>query len=238
MAERRLLIVGAHAADFVWRSGGAIALVARSGGKALALALSYGARGESGELWSQPGQTLESVIRTRRAEASAAAKVLGAEFECFELGDYPLDIDAESLERLAQLMREFEPDTVITHTAEDPFNPDHPVAHAAAIRAEQLATGAGRAAAFKTIRQPQVLFFEPHHPDSSGFVPTVFLDITPVQDVKAAAMAAIASQRYMPEYQEMRASQRAWQARRLAGRSDIEQVEAFQRYTPEVVTSL
>lgn len=238
MAERRLLVVGAHAADFVWRSAGAIALVTREGGKALAVALSYGARGESGELWSQPGQTLDNVVRTRRAEATAAARILGAQFECFDLGDYPLHVDAQALERLAQLMRDFEPDTVITHTAEDPFNPDHPVANAAAIKAEQLSAGAGRAAAFKTIPQPQVLFFEPHHPDSSSFVPHVFLDITPVQGIKAEAMAAIASQRYMPEYQEMRASQRAWQARRLAGRSDIKQVEAYQRYTPEVVTSV
>lgn len=238
MSGRRILIVGAHAADFVWRSGGAIALATRAGGKAVAVALSYGARGESGELWSQPGQSLDNVVRTRDSEARAAASVLGADFECFDLGDYPLNVDTNALERLAELMRDFEPEVVITHTAEDPFNPDHPVAHAAAIRAEQLATGAGRAAAFKTISQPQVLFFEPHHPDSSRFVPNVFLDITPVQKVKAEAMAAIGSQRYMPEYQEMRASQRAWQARRIAGRSDIKHVEAFQRYTPEVVTSL
>src|ERR1051326_2381745 len=102
MAERRLLVVGAHAADFVWRSGGAIALTARAGGRALAVALSYGARGESGALWSHPGQTLDKVVRSRRDEVTAAAKVLGAEFECFDLGDYPLQLDAEGLERLAQ----------------------------------------------------------------------------------------------------------------------------------------
>ncbi len=236
--DQRLMVVGAHAADFVWRSAGAIASITSRGGKAVAIALSYGARGEPGELWSKPGQMLDQVVLTRRAEATAAAKAIGAEFDCFDLGDYPLNVNADALERLAQLMRDFEPQIVITHTPLDPFNPDHPAAHDAAVRAEQLATGAGRAAAFKTIPQPQVLFFEPHYPDSSDFVPNVYLDVTPVHELKVQAMAAIASQRYMPEYQEMRAKQRAWQARRLSGRSDIQFVEVFQRFTPQIVDRL
>lgn len=238
MPEHRLLVVGAHAADFVWRSAGAIALTTTAGGKAMAVALSYGARGESAELWAKPGQTLELVVKTRHEEASAAAGVLGAEFRCFDLGDYPLDVTSDALTQLADLIREFEPDVVITHTPQDPFNPDHPGAHSAAVRAQQLATGAGRAAAFKTINQPKVLFFEPHYPDSSGFVPDVYLDITPVHDLKVKAMAAVASQRYMPEYQEMRSRQRAWQARRIGSRADIEHAEVFQRFTPEVVNNL
>ena len=71
--ERRLLVVGAHAADFVWRAGGAIAMTTRGGGTASVLALSYGERGESGELWKEPGQTVESVKQIRHAEAQRAA---------------------------------------------------------------------------------------------------------------------------------------------------------------------
>ena len=40
-------MVSAHAADFVWRSGGAIALYASRGIRARVLVLSYGERGES-----------------------------------------------------------------------------------------------------------------------------------------------------------------------------------------------
>jgi 4-oxalomesaconate hydratase len=238
VAEQRLLVVGAHAADFVWRSAGAIALTTMSGGIAKAVALSWGARGESGELWAQPGQTIQSVTDARREEASAAAEILGCEFTCFGLDDYPLDVDSERLAALADLMREFRPTVVVTHSAVDPFNPDHPVAHAAVVRAQQLATGAGRAAAFAIIPQPRVLLFEPHYPDSSGFVPDLFLDITPAHELKAAAMAAIASQQYMPDYQVMRSRQRAWQARRIGARPDIEFAEVFERFTPEVVNSL
>src|SRR5258708_7071673 len=107
---RTLLVVGAHSADFVWRAAGAIAVLTSAGGKALVVALSYGERGESGELWKEPGQTVENVKRIRHDEASRAAEALGASFQCFDLGDYPLTIDTTAQARLTELMRETAPD--------------------------------------------------------------------------------------------------------------------------------
>lgn len=238
VTEPRLLVIGAHAADYVWRSAGAIALTAAEGGEVMAVALSCGARGESGALWAEEGQTLENVRAVRHAEAARAASILDAEFRCLHLDDYPLIVSPEHLMQLADLVRDFEPTLIITHSERDPLNPDHPEAHRSAIRAEQLATGAGRSAAFKTIPQPEVLLFEPHYPDLSGFEPDVYLDITSVETKKVEAMAAMESQRYMPAYQELRMRQRAWQARRIGARSDIESAEVFQRYTPQVVNRL
>src|SRR6266704_4115255 len=129
--SRTLLVVGAHAADFVWRAAGVIAVVTTRGGRANVVALSYGERGESGELWKEPHQTIENVKRIRHEEATRAADILGATFQCFDLGDYPLQIDALALERLTTLMRELAPDVIITHTERDPFNPDNPLASAA-----------------------------------------------------------------------------------------------------------
>jgi 4-oxalomesaconate hydratase len=77
----RLLVVSAHAADFVWRAAGAIAMVTKAGGVAKVVALSYGERGESGELWNEAGQTEEKVKAIRRAEGEQAAAILGASFE-------------------------------------------------------------------------------------------------------------------------------------------------------------
>ena len=54
---RTMLVIGAHSADFVWRAAGAIAVLTAQGGKAVVVALSYGERGESGELWKDPAQT-------------------------------------------------------------------------------------------------------------------------------------------------------------------------------------
>ena len=44
---KSLLVVSAHAGDFVWRAGGAIALHAARGWQVKIVCLSYGERGES-----------------------------------------------------------------------------------------------------------------------------------------------------------------------------------------------
>ncbi|GAA6756199.1 PIG-L family deacetylase [Thermus thalpophilus] len=235
---KRLLVVSAHAADFVWRAGGAIALTVAQGGKALVVALSYGERGESGELWKEPGQTLERVKAIREAEARRAAEILGAEFVPLDLGDYPLRVDEKALVRLVEILVDFAPDVLMTHTPKDPFNPDHPVAYEATELARQLASGAGVASAFQTIRPPEFLLFEPHQPELCGFVPNLFLDITPVWEKKRAAMEVFASQKYLQRYYAERAEHRANHARRISGLKDIEKAEAFQRVLPQVVRGL
>ncbi len=236
--SRSLLVVGAHAADFVWRAGGVIAVVTTRGGKASVVALSYGERGESGDLWKEPGQTIDTVKRIRHEEATRAAEILGATFQCFDLGDYPLQVDAQAIERLTTLMRELAPDVIITHTERDPFNPDHPVASVAAQRARILASGAGVASGFPTITPPELFLFEPHQPEHSGFVPTTFVDISAVFPLKQQAMEAMAAQSYLHQYQTEIAKYRANHARRISGRSDIQYAEAFQRVTPQVVDTL
>jgi 4-oxalomesaconate hydratase len=235
---KRLLVVSAHAADFVWRAAGAIATVAAGGGTAHIVALSYGERGESGELWKVEGQTEQRVKEIRDGEAHTAAAVLGADFESLDLGDYPLVVDTEGLERLTNLIRRFEPEIILTHAAKDPFNPDHGVAHDATVMARQLASGAGVASAFKTITPPELLLFEPHQPELCGFVPTTFLDITAVWEQKVAAMEAMGAQSYLKQYYSERAEHRANHARRISGRNGIRYAEAFERELPLVVDAL
>ncbi len=236
--SRHLLSIGAHAADFVWRSGGALALAAERGGTASVLALSYGERGESGELWKEPGQTIEKVKEIRHGEAERAAAALGASFRCLDLGDYPLEVEGEALARLTDAIRELAPDVIVTHTDRDPFNPDHPAAFQAVERARALAAGAGVESAFETISPPQLFLFEPHQPELCNFTPTTFLDITAVIERKRAAMAEMKAQRYLQEYYAQRAEQRANHARRVSGNKEIRYAEAFQRYLPQVVGEL
>ena len=237
-SQKRLLVVSAHSADFVWRAAGAIATVVEGGGEAHVVSLSYGERGESGELWKEPDQTEERVKEIRHGEALTAASALGAGFRSFDLGDYPLVVDAAAVGRLTDLIRELEPQLIITHAALDPFNPDHGLAHDATVQARQLAGGAGVASAFKTIAPPELLIFEPHQPELCGFVPTTFLDITPVWDKKLAAMEAMGAQGYLKQYYSERAEHRANHARRISGRKDIKQAEAFMREIPVVVDAL
>lgn len=235
---RTMLVVGAHSADFVWRAAGAIAVLTAQGGKAVVVALSYGERGESGELWKDPAQTVENVKRIRHAEASQAAEALGASFQCFDLGDYPLSIDTSVLPRLTELIRETAPDVIVTHTEKDPFNPDHPLAYEVTQRARLLASGAGVASGFATIPPPELFLFEPHQPEQCGFVPTTFVDITPVFAQKQRAMEAMAAQQYLRQYYTEQAEHRANHARRASGQQQIRYAEAFQRVLPQVVPTL
>ncbi len=233
-----MLVIGAHSADFVWRAGGAVAKAVSLGGVGEVVALSYGERGESGELWKEPGQTVDNVKRMRHAEAEAAAAHLGASFRCLDLGDYPLQIDGDALLQIADVIREFAPDVLITHTDTDPFNPDHPVAYAAVDRARGLAAGAGVPSAFGTVRPPQLFLFEPHQPELCNFTPTVHVDITSVWDRKLAAMAEMKAQRYLQSYYAQRGEQRGNHARRASGDQEVRYGESFMRVLPEVVEQL
>ena len=74
--QKTALVISAHAADFVWRCGGAIALHQKQGYEVTVLCLSYGERGESARLWKE-GKTLNEVKTIRRKEAENAALALG-----------------------------------------------------------------------------------------------------------------------------------------------------------------
>ena len=236
--SRKVQVIGAHSADFVWRAGGAVAKAVENGGTAEVIALSYGERGESGELWKQEDQTVDNVKRIRHGEAERAAGALGASFRCLDLGDYPLQIDADALNQIADAIRAFAPDVLITHTDRDPFNPDHPVAFTAVDRARGLAAGAGVQSGFATVAPPALFLFEPHQPELCNFTPTTFVDITAVIERKKAAMAEMKAQQYLQTYYAQRAEQRANHARRASGDASVRYAEAFQRVIPQVVSEL
>ena len=77
ITTKSMLVISAHAADFVWRAGGAIALSTSRGEQVKVLCLSYGERGESASAW-RPIQSLAEIQELHRAEAENAAAVLGA----------------------------------------------------------------------------------------------------------------------------------------------------------------
>jgi 4-oxalomesaconate hydratase len=231
---RRLLVVSAHAADFVWRAAGYIAVVTSAFGEAHVVCLSYGERGESPGAWRQPGMTLDRVKEIRREEALAAAQVLGATVHFLDKGDYPLPDDEATVLELAGLMRELQPGTILTHSVADPYNGDHPKAAELTLRARVIAQAQGRESAHPPLGAPPVFRFEPHQPEMCEFRPDVLVDITPVFDLKQQAMAAMRSQEHLARYYQSLAERRAVQAVRNGGSPDIQYAEAYQRVFPQV----
>src|ERR1700683_3058403 len=112
-SSKSIIVVSAHAADFVWRAGGAIALYASRGCRVRILCLSFGERGESQGAWKQPGMTIERVKEIRKEESTRAAWILGAEVGFFDSGDYPIQPTQETIEAIVAQYRELQPAFVL-----------------------------------------------------------------------------------------------------------------------------
>jgi 4-oxalomesaconate hydratase len=239
--QESTLVVSAHAADFVWRAGGAIALAATRGHRATVLCLSYGERGESASAW-RAGLTLEEIKALRRAEAENAAAALGAEIEFLDAGDYPLRESDELVDRIVGVYRRVNPSVVLTHALADPYNQDHPAAAQMALRARVLAQAIGYPGAGEPIGAPPVFLFEPHQPEMCEFKPEVLLDITPVFEAKRKAMECMAAQQHLWEYYTDLAKRRGTQLRRNAGPNlglpQSTLAEAYMRVFPQVTDRL
>jgi 4-oxalomesaconate hydratase len=229
-----VLVISAHAADFVWRAGGAIALYHSLGCRVRVLCLSYGERGESQKLWRQIGMTLERVKEVRKAEAQCAAEVLGAEIRFFDAGDYPLRPTDQLVDQLVQEYRTVQPTIVLTHALSDPYNADHPEAARMAMNGRVYAQAMGYRSDAKPLGAPPVFHFEPHQPEMCDFKPQVLLDITSVFERKRKAMECMDAQEHLWEYYTQLALRRGTQAVRNSGRKEIKYAEAFQRSYPQV----
>ncbi|GAA3653786.1 PIG-L deacetylase family protein [Microbacterium marinilacus] len=246
--EPSLLVVSAHAGDFVWRAGGAIAAATLRGEKATVVCLSYGERGESASQWLA-GKPLDEIKQIRRDEASAAAAALGADIEFLDLGDYPLVESPEAVQRLVDVYRRVQPTVVLTHPLADPYNGDHPAAARMALQARVLAQAIGVANSDGSypskqdiIGAPPVFFFEPHQPEQSDFKPNVLLDITDAFPLKQKAMECLPAQKHMWEYYTALAVRRGVQVKRNAGPNlglpHDTMGEAYVRYYPQVTGTL
>ncbi len=233
-----VLVFSAHAADFVWRAGGAIALYASRGCRVRILCLSYGERGESQGAWKRPDMTIEQVKSIRRAESERAAGLLGAEVHFLDAGDYPLRPTDALVETLVQEYRTVRPAIVLTHAHEDPYNPDHPAASRLSLQARVYAQAAGYPLPGPPLGAPPVFMFEPHQPEQCSFKPEVLLDVTSVWDRKRAAMESMGAQQHLVTYYSDLSRRRGTQAVRNSGRKGILHAEAYQRVYPQVTGEL
>lgn len=235
------LVITAHPGDFVWRAGGAIALASARGERVVIACLTYGERGESASAW-RAGKKLAEIKALRQAEALAAARILGAEVQFFDAGDYPLRSSDELLSRLVGLYRSLQPQVVLTHAAADPYNLDHPKAAEIALQARILSQAPGVEGPGEVLGAPPVFSFEPHQSEVCGFVPSLLLDITPVWETKVAAMRVMAAQSHLVEYYTDLGRRRGVQAKRNSGPNlglaSSTFAEAYQRHFPQVTETL
>ena len=244
MAENKTaLVISAHAADFVWRAGGAIALHREKGYEVTVVCLSYGERGESAKLWKQEGCTLEKVKTARRKEAENAAKALDVhDIQFFDLGDYPLEMDREAKFRLVDVIRAVQPKFMMSHSRYDPYNTDHMYATQVAMECRMIAQAWGHKPGEKVLGAPQLYLFEPHQSEQMEWKPNVFLDISDVWEKKRAAIECMQGQEHLWKFYTNLAENRGNHFRRnsggMAGGKPARYAEGFQAIFPQCMEEL
>lgn len=231
MEKQKMLVVCAHAGDFVRCGGGAIAKYAGEGHEVYVIALSDGIRGEADAYWKQGGGSVEECRHIRRWEAEEAARVLGVKsLEFCGYQDHPLSMDAARIEQLACRIRAIRPDFIITHDKEaDPLHPDHNLASDALRTAYTIASGAGAFCNGLPVapRQTPMFGFEPHMTEISAFKPGLYIDISAVAALKWEAMACFKTQTPMAARYRRKAETRADECAGRPGAPDCRYAEAF-----------
>ena len=243
MSKKSALVISAHAADFVWRCGGAIALHQKRGYDVTVVCLSYGERGESAKLWKQPGMTLDVVKAARKSEAEKAAVALDVhDIQFFDIGDYPLDFTPEIRDRLVDVIRAVQPSFMMSHSMWDPYNTDHMNTTKFVLEARMIAQAWGHNPGQKVLGAPQLYLFEPHQTEQMGWKPDVFLDISEVWDKKRAAIECMEGQEHLWEFYTRVAINRANPFTRNSGGQsggrDCKYAEGFQSIFPRTVDEL
>lgn len=113
----RVLVIGAHPDDCDFMAGGLAALYVKHGHVVKFISMTNGDTGH----YNQGGGAL---ARRRAAEAAAAGKVLGIEYEVVDHHCGELMPTLENRKMVIRMIRLFQPDLVLTHSPDD-YHPDH-----------------------------------------------------------------------------------------------------------------
>ncbi|MEK7404579.1 MAG: PIG-L family deacetylase [Acidobacteriota bacterium] len=108
----RILAIHAHPDDVEILAGGTLALLAASGHQITIVSMTPG---DCGTTEYSP----EEISSIRRREAGSAAALIGADYRCAEFRDLAIFSDHESRRRVAEVLREFSPELVLTSSPVD-----------------------------------------------------------------------------------------------------------------------
>ena len=212
----RIMAFGAHPDDCDLRCGGMALKYRALGHEVKFVSVTNGDTGHH-EMGGGP------LARRRYAETQAAARVADIEYEVYDIHNGELEAQLWVRKLVIRTMREFRPDLVICHRAND-YHPDH------------RATGVLVQDAVFQVTIPNVLALTPELPappvlgyaydrftDPTPYVPTVAIDTDDVFERKLDMIHCHESQMYewlarFSEVPEGDAERRAWLGERMTGR--------------------
>ncbi len=184
-----LLAIGAHPDDCELGAGGLAALYARAGHRVHFVAVTNGDAGHH-ELAGAP------LARRRRAEAEAAAAVIGIAYTVLDNHDGELEPSLPNRRAIIRLIREVRPDLVLTHRPND-YHPDHRYTSLLVQDAAYMVTVPGIVAAAPHLAaDPVILYMSDSFQRPYPFAPDVIVPIDDVLDAKLDMLHQHASQMY------------------------------------------
>ena len=175
ISAMRVLAVGAQPGEIEARCGGTLASFARRGDR---IALACICNGNLGHGTISP----DDLAVIREHESRNAAAILGAEFHWLNHSDFTVEVDPVAAMKLAEIVRGFRPDLVLTHSPADRFV-DHANTHALVLKATMSATVPN----IERERPPTETLAPVIEMDTEfglGFLPTEFVDISDLMDMK------------------------------------------------------
>ena len=170
-----ILAIGAHPDDVELSCGGTLAKFAKQGHKIFTATATNGNIGSA----TLP---MEEIARIRKEEARQAAAVIGAEYICLDYDDEMFFDSKQARLDFINLVRYCKADVILTHTPHD-YNPDHELTSkivndiAVMIPIAKIKT---KCEPYDKI--PIIAYFETSN--GHGLIPTEYVDITDVMDIK------------------------------------------------------
>jgi LmbE family N-acetylglucosaminyl deacetylase len=228
-----ILAIHAHPDDIEILAGGTMAMLAAAGNRVVFVSMTPG---DCGSHKHGP----DEIAAIRRKEATAAARLAGAEYRCAEFRDLAVFSDDPSRRRVTEILRLIQPDLVITSSPMD-YMCDHEATSALvrdacfAAPAPNYKTGAsGPAAPIPAI--PHLYFMDAVggvDRENRPILPDFVVDVGKVFERKKAMLAEHGSQREwlrqhhgIDEYLDL---MERW-TRANGRRAGIEMGEGFRHY--------
>lgn len=207
--KKTIMGIGGHPADVVDLAGGTIYNHVQQGDRAIIVNMTHGAYSHAALLYDEfkgkyatEEELYQAIVEEKSYEAVEAAKCLGVT-QTINLGydDEPLQETVDRVRTMAEMIREFKPDIVITHHPNEFTHEDHSVCGWIVVKALKAAVKFYPGSKFEQHFVPAVYFFGIQLLSKQGRLGyqclphDVLVDIESAVEPKIKALSAIRSQK-------------------------------------------